>query len=182
MLSSQLICQLSSAHKAQQIPAFGKYCRLLSVHLYTRGATTKQRQEEPQHSLSAYPYTRGATMPLMKDISTTFCQLAPTREVQQPLSCPSAWTWNCQLAPTCEVQRQSCVPLRGLHVYQLHFLHAKACRLYGLFSTGLSFLQNCRKPCREFPYSTSCVGLRALPRLTALQSAENSGAKVLWFL
>lgn len=160
MLSSQLICQLSSAHKAQQIPAFGKYCRLLSVHLYTRGATTKQRQEEPQHSLSAYPYTRGATMPLMKDISTTFCQLAPTREVQ----------------------RQSCIPLRGLHVYQLHFLHAKACRLYGLFSTGLSFLQNCRKPCREFPYSTSCVGLRALPRLTALQSAENSGAKVLWFL
>lgn len=110
------------------------------------------------------------------------CQLTPTREVQPNYSRTAIGYRLCQLAPTREVQRQSCVPLRGLHVYQLHFLHAKACRLYGLFSTGLSFLQNCRKPCREFPYSTSCVGLRALPRLTALQSAENSGAKVLWFL
>lgn len=39
MLSSQLICRLSSAHKIHQIPAFGKYRRLLSVRLYTRGAT-----------------------------------------------------------------------------------------------------------------------------------------------
>lgn len=114
--------------------------------------------------------------------SAKLCQLTPTREVQPAHHHGGHLQRRCQLAPTREVQRQSCVPLRGLHVYQLHFLHAKACRLYGLFSTGLSFLQNCRKPCREFPYSTSCVGLRALPRLTALQSAENSGAKVLWFL
>lgn len=39
----------------------------------------------------------------------------------------------CQLAPTREVQRQSCVPLRGLHVYQLHFLFMQrlaACTVY----------------------------------------------------
>ena len=117
-----------------------------------------------------------------REVSCWYCQLTPTREVQLWVVRWSIGTLPCQLTPTREVQRQSCVPLRGRHVYQLHFLHAKACRLYGLFSTGLSFLQNCRKPCREFPYSTSCVGLRALPRLTALQSAENSGAKVLWFL
>lgn len=154
MLSSQLIYQLAFAHKCRMYDAI---CQ------FTPAREVQQKELRDRGEID-------------------YCQLAPTREVQPAHHHGGHLQRRCQLAPTREVQRQSCVPLRGLHVYQLHFLHAKACRLYGLFSTGLSFLQNCRKPCREFPYSTSCVGLRALPRLTALQSAENSGAKVLWFL
>ena len=154
----------------------------LSTYPYTRGATHVLFESFLGHVLSTCPYTRGATDEAEEWCDNMVCQLTPTREVQQQINDKAKSLGICQLTPTREVQRQSCVPLRERHVYQLHFLHAKACRLYGLFSTGLSFLQNCRKPCREFPYSTSCVGLRALPRLTALQSAENSGAKVLWFL
>ena len=176
MLSSQLIYQLAFAHKCGMYDAICQFTPAREVQ-------QKELRDRGEIDYCQPTPTREVQLAVnMTSLMRILCQLTPTREVQpEPLSMGRFCSY-CQLTPTREVQRQSCVPLRGLHVYQLHFLHAKACRLYGLFSTGLSFLQNCRKPCREFPYSTSCVGLRALPRLTALQSAENSGAKVLWFL